>query len=114
MEKSLLENVTVLDGGPGRIIETMATNSTILNQTDEVVITDSQCNVQCDATITRSTLTNIAAYNSVIEDSTLYDDDRACVSEAHLTRVEHEGPLAGTWSDISKGDLTQYRIKYNN
>lgn len=30
----------------------------------------------------------------------------------HLTRVEHEGPLAGTWSDISKGDLTRYRIKY--
>lgn len=113
VEKSLLENVTVLDGGPGRIIETMATNSTILNQTDEVVITDSYCNVQCGgATITRSTLTNIAAYNSVIEDSTLSDDDRACVSEAHLTRVEHEGPLAGTWSDISKGDLTRYRIKY--
>ena len=72
VEKSLLENVTVLDGGPGRIIETMAANSTILNQTNEVVVTDSYCNVQCGgATITRSTLTNIAAYNSVIEDSTL-------------------------------------------
>lgn len=113
VEKSLLENVTVLDGGPGRIIETMATNSTILNQTDEVVVTDSKCNVQCaGATITRSTLTNIMAYNSEITDSTLSSDGRACVSEAYLTRVEHEGPLAGTWSDISKGDLTRYRIKY--
>mgnify|MGYP000862785284 CR=1 FL=1 len=111
VEKSLLENVRLIDKGPGRITETMAIDSTLANNMLRSDIRNSYCNhFVSDSTISNSSIKNIQVAEAIINNSTLYDKSRAFVHDVNLTNVTHDGSLVGTFSDMKRGDISSYVI----
>lgn len=111
VEKSILENVTLIGKGPGRITETLAIDSTLANNMIRSDIRNSYCNsFVSDSTITNSSIKNVQVADAIIDNSTLYDKSRAYVHDAKLTNVTHDGSLVGTFSDMKRGDISSYVI----
>ena len=111
VEKSILENVRLIDKGPGRITETMAIDSTLANNMLRSDIRNSYCNsFVSDSTITNSSIKNVQVADAIIDNSTLYDKSQAYVHDAKLTNVTHDGSLVGTFSDMKRGDISSYVI----